>query len=189
MLSPEAWVDQYGDYLFRYALLRVRNSTIASDLVQETFLAGLRSMKDFSGRSSERTWLIAILKHKIVDHYREINRGRSAREDISPNDSCESAFTETGEWKVIPAEWDLDPAKAFEQKEFWEVFHHCLSGLPGRLADAFSLRELEGLSTDEVCRILGVTATNLAVMFYRARMKLRSCLETHWFAQKPRGNS
>ena len=69
--NPENWVDEYGDYLYRYALSRVKDPIIAEDLVQETFLAALKARHNFQGRSTARTWMIAILKHKIVDYIRQ----------------------------------------------------------------------------------------------------------------------
>ena len=72
-INPNKWIDLYSDYLFNYTISRVSDREIAQDLVQDTFLAALKSMKNFKGEASERTWLISILKRKIIDHYRKIN--------------------------------------------------------------------------------------------------------------------
>ena len=150
--DPEHWVDQYGDGLFRYALLRLRDPELAEDVVQETFLAGLQAREKFAGRSSEGTWLVGILKHKIIDHIRKTDRERSFSDMESSADTIENLFDEKGKWKVEPPEWAADPSMVFEQKEFWEVLERCLSDLPSRLCEAFSLRAMDGLSSEEICR-------------------------------------
>ena len=186
--KPEHWVDQYGNDLFRYALLRLRDSQLAEDVVQETFLAALRARKNFSGRSSEKTWLFGILKHKIVDHIRKASRERPTEDPEIPEDAVKYLFDDKGKWRVMPTEWDADPSTILEQKEFQDVLEKCLSDLPSRLSDAFSLREMDGLTSKEVCKVLGVSATNLWVMLYRARMRLRHCLEMNWFGMKNERN-
>ncbi|MSU58371.1 MAG: hypothetical protein EXS35_09350 [Pedosphaera sp.] len=75
--DPERWVDEHGDYLFKYALMRLRDPARAEDAVQETFLAALKGGKSFQGRSAEKSWLVGILKNKICDHYRKASRETS----------------------------------------------------------------------------------------------------------------
>ena len=178
--DPDTWVDQHGDYLFGYALLRLRDRPLSEDVVQETFLAALNARKSFSGNSSERTWLVGILKNKIVDHIRKVSREHLV-DDVEPYADVEEFFDQDGGWKTKPNEWMADPATVFEGKEFWEIFSGCLSVLPSRLHDAFSLRELEGLDSPEVCKVLNISATNLWVILHRARIQLRDCLEAEWF--------
>src|SRR5688500_10622854 len=72
--DPERWLDDHGDYLFKYAVFRLRDDIVAEDAVQETFLAALKAYENFEGRGSERTWLVGILKHKIIDHFRRVGR-------------------------------------------------------------------------------------------------------------------
>jgi RNA polymerase sigma-70 factor (ECF subfamily) len=186
--KPEHWVDRYGDDLFRYALLRLRDTDRAEDVVQETFLAALRARKSFSGRSAEKTWLFGILKHKIVDHIRKVSKERSVEDPETPEDTLKNLFDDRGKWRVMPTEWTADPSKVLEKKEFQNVLEKCLSDLPPRLGDAFSLREMDGLDSKEVCKVLGVSATNLWVLLYRARMRLRRCLEMNWFGKKNERN-
>jgi RNA polymerase sigma-70 factor (ECF subfamily) len=182
--DPATWVDQHGDFLFRFALSRLGNRTAAEDLVQETFLAALRAAKNFTGRSAERTWLVAILKHKILDHLRRQGRERSMGAVNSFGEMGEELFDKSGWWRVKPAQWPADPGEVLEKKEFWEAFRRCLEGLPQRLRLVFSLREMDELSTDEVCETLKITPGNLGVLLYRARMGLRRCLEISWFSTK-----
>jgi len=181
--DPEIWVDQHGDALFRYALFRIHDSQAAEDLVQETFLAALRARESFAGRSSIRTWLFGILKHKIIDHIRKIIRERPQEGIESVRNMSGDIFDEQGGWKAGPAEWTTDPGLLFQQQEFWEMLQNCLSELPPRLQQTFTLRELDGLSAEEVRKILKVSATNGGVMLHRARIRLRQCLAINWFEQ------
>ncbi len=184
MPDPCTWVDRHGDFLFRYALSRVGNQTVAEDVVQETFLAALRASKDFSGKSAGRTWFVGILKHKIVDHLQRQARERPVSAVNSSGAMGDDLFDKSGWWQVKPAQWPADPGDVLEQKEFWGAFRHCLEHLPQRLRTVFSLREMDELPTDEVCEALQVTPGNLGVLLYRARMGLRRCLEINWFGNK-----
>jgi len=186
--TPEKWVDEYGDYLFRYAKLLLRDTDDAEDAVQETFLAALDARRSFAGRSSVRTWLTGILKRKVADHIRKAKREGSTRNsDDDGDDTLDKYFDHEGEWEQGPAPWlVLNPRKLFEKKEFWEIFGKCLSGLPPSQADAFTLREIEGMTTPELCETLGVTESNVWVMLHRARMRLRECLEVNWFLRSKR---
>ena len=183
--DPESWVDQYGDFLYRFSLSRTKDPSIAEDLVQETFLAALKARKNFQGRSSARTWLIAILKHKIVDHIRKQIREQTSDKvesifSAAANDPADTSFNDEGDWRIRPSKWATDPMKLYEQKEFMDVLYHCLGGLPKRQAEAFMMREIDGFSTEEICKVLNISATNSWVILYRARMWLRQCLENNW---------
>jgi RNA polymerase sigma-70 factor (ECF subfamily) len=177
---PESWVDNYGDFLYRFAISRVRDPGVAEDLVQETFLAALRGRESFEGRPAVRTWLIAILKHKIVDFIRKKIREPSTNKIDNLTNGTDPDFDDRGEWWVQPARWAVNPANILEQKEFFDVLYRCLGELPERLAEAFILREMDGLSTEEICKVLNITAKNTWVMLYRVRLSLRRCLKTKW---------
>ena len=178
--DPEIWVDQYGESLYRFALARVKDPSIAEDLVQETFLAGLGARKRFKGQSTTRTWLIAILKHKIVDYIRKKSREQDTDKLESMTNGIDVNFSDRGDWKLRPNKWAKNPMKLYEQKEFMDVLYQCIAELPARQAEAFMRREIDGLSTEEICKELDITATNSWVILYRARMLLRSCLEKKW---------
>ena len=178
--DPETWVEDYGDALYRFALARVNDSSAAEDLVQETFLAALGARKNFKGRSTTKTWLIAILKHKIIDHIRKKSREQDSDKLESLTDDIDTNFTNRGDWRIRPTKWAKNPTKLYEQKEFMDVLYRCLGELPGRQSEAFVLREIDGLSTEEICKELDITATNSWVILYRARMLLRQCLESNW---------
>jgi len=186
ILDPEAWVDEHGDALFRYALFRIQDAQVAEDLVQETFLAAIRGKDSFAGRSTVKTWLFGILKHKIIDHIRKISRERPEENIETIADLANKDFDDRGGWKYQPSEWTTNPSLLFQQQEFWHILQTCLSELPPRLNQAFTLRELDGLSAEEVRKILGVTPTNGGVMLHRARLRLRECLELRWFDEEKR---
>ena len=181
---PEIWVDRFGDYLYRFALARIKDPSLAEDLVQETLLAALQGRKGFQRRSALQTWLTAILKHKIIDHLRKKQRVQTIEDIDAVGETVDAFYEKKGAWRIRPGNWDGNPAKVLEQRQFMDILYRCLSELPERLAKAFMLREMEGLSTEELCKSLQITATNSWVMLYRARSYLRRCLEIYWF-QKP----
>lgn len=186
-LDPARWLDEYGNYLFRYALMRVRDSAIAEDILQETLLAAFSSSQSHAGLSSERTWLVGIMKHKVVDYFRRV--GRMTQFQLITDDG-ESEFENAGQWRghwredQAPVSWPADAAVAFESREFWEIFDRCLSQLPQQIAIAFTLREIDGLKANEICEILQITPNNLWVILHRGRVKLRRLLETEWFQKR-----
>jgi RNA polymerase sigma-70 factor (ECF subfamily) len=180
MEDPEEWVDHYGDLLYRFALSRVGSTDVAEDLVQETFVAALRGRENFHGRSSVRTWLMAILKHKIVDHFRRDGRETELESPDLLSDATEQWFNQRGHWNSSVPRWQMNPGRVHEQKEFLDVLYRCLSEIPSRQADAFLMREVDGRTTEEICKELGISSSNCWVMLYRARMGLRKCLENRW---------
>jgi RNA polymerase sigma-70 factor (ECF subfamily) len=183
-MNPAQWVDDHGDYLFRFALSRLRDRVVAEDLVQETFLAAFKGRERFKGASSERTWLVSILKRKLVDHMRRKGREQTMSDLATSERWVEALFDERGSWKKKRSKWGADPESAFEKAEFWSIFAACMRKLPERLANAFMLRELEQLDTQEVCKVLEISANNLWVMLHRARLGLCHCLEVNWFGSK-----
>ena len=183
-VDPESWVDRHGDCLYRYALLRLRLPELAADVVQETFLEALRGRASFAGRGSERTWLIGILRHKIVDEIRKKGRESTGQNGYAPNGRESSQFDARGHWRIGPKSWSGNPSNLMETKEFWEVLGGCMSKLPKGVADAFFLRELDGLSADQVQDALGITPANFWKRLHRARSLLRQCLEANWFFRR-----
>ncbi len=180
--NPETWINDYGDALYSYALMRIRNPSIAEDLVQETFLAALKARENFAGQSSEKTWLIGILKHKLIDHLRRAHRDTQVEDIEKQADLNAEHFDDRDHWSVSIDTWK-DPGASLQQEEFWNALSHCMSGLPEHLAHLFTLREIEDMDTEEVCRTLGIsTRNNMWVMLSRTRMKLRDCMDKHWFS-------
>lgn len=183
--SPEEWVDLYGDALLRFCLAKVRKVDIAEELVQEAFLAALKSQNQFRGESTEKTWLIGILKHKILDHFRKVKKEQPISQFQCENEDFDDWFDEKGMWKKAPKEWlEDDPKKLFEKKEFWSVFNICIENLAEQPQEVYLRKEIDREATESVCKSLEITATNLWVILHRARSKLRNCLEERWFAPK-----
>ncbi len=172
------WVNAHGDVLFRYALTRVGSRTESEDLVQDTFLAALREADNFERRSAVRTWLIAILRNKIVDHIRRECRRREREAEL---DSTANFFHD-GHWKVPVESWSTDPSKSMTKKEFWEALEQCKEELPSNLKFAFIMRDIEGLPIDEMCALLEISPENLHVRLHRSRLLLRACLDRNWFS-------
>jgi RNA polymerase sigma-70 factor (ECF subfamily) len=193
--DPELWLDRHGDFLFAFAMMRLRDPVLAEDAVQETLLAALEGSGRFGGQSAERTWLVGILKHKIVDQFRRASRevvaDRSREEAFDHSEFFREPGDEwAGHWKLeaAPIEWENTPSSAVEKAEFWRVVQGCIGELPARLAAAFTLREIDDMSTSEICSMLGVTTNNLWVMLHRARLHMRACVEQHWFRPKQPGH-
>ncbi|HWR82000.1 MAG TPA: sigma-70 family RNA polymerase sigma factor [Candidatus Deferrimicrobium sp.] len=190
--DPTTWVDRYGDFLFGYALARLRDRQVAEDVVQETFLAALKSRRTFAGDSSERTWLTGILKHKIADSLRRTFREHAADPDEPLPSEKEQVFRASGKWTghwfpdKSPWDWGTNPDSFLESREFWRILDACLKELPARLASVFLLYEMEEQSAEEICKGLEITSTNLWVMLHRSRRQLRRCLEIHWIGPDPK---
>jgi len=181
--QPESWLEQHGDALYRYAYSRLRNAQQAEDLVQETLLAAFQARQNFAGRSTERTWLIGILKNKLMDFLR-----KSAREQpLGAIDDIEAEigamFVADGHWKTPPSAWE-NPTEALEQKQFWKIMAECLEALPARQAQVFAMCEFDGRDSEEVCKVFQIAATNLWILLHRARLRLRECLDNLWFGRE-----
>ena len=187
-LSPEnndhspptagTWVDTYGDTLFRYVRLRVRDDATAEELVQETFLAALQGLKNFSGQSSFGTWLVGILKHKLIDHLRRQGREKSA--EMDDDSAVNGMFNSFEHWTSMatPHAWRSSPEELAQQADTQRALRLCMEALPGRYREVFVMRVMDGVGTDEMCKILQLNRNNLYMMLHRARLRLRACLES-----------
>jgi RNA polymerase sigma-70 factor (ECF subfamily) len=179
-IDPKLWIDLYSDYLFNYTISRVKDRETAQDLVQETFFAGLKSMKNFKGEASERTWLISILKRKIIDHYRKINSVKGKAEvRINYNSDTE----DEGDWleERVADPFDKTAEDTLENTELGLAIHKCLAKLPAKQAEVFKMKTILGYETEAICNELNITASNLWVIIHRARTALSACLEKNWF--------
>lgn len=177
MSDPARWLQDHGDYLFRYARRRLYTDELAEDAVQETLLAAFKARRQFAGASSERTWLTGILKHKIVDLIRSQAREVTASGGEDAAGDWESLFDQSGHWAESFRDWG-NPDSELEKSRIRQALDECFRRLKPALAQIFSLRELSGLSNEEICKELGVSATNAWVMLHRARLFLRECLDT-----------
>ncbi|PHQ61554.1 MAG: RNA polymerase subunit sigma-70 [Maribacter sp.] len=179
-LHPNTWVDSYADYLFNFAVIRVSDAEIAKDLVQETFFAGLKSAKNYNGDASERTWLIAILKRKVIDHYRKTN-SKKGKAEVRMSYSAQN--DSEGDWLE---EQVADPFSSFENdaienEELGLAIQQCITKLPKKQSMVFTMKTIQGMDTEDVCNELGINPSNLWVMIHRARTALMGCLNQNWF--------
>lgn len=183
-IDPAAWVDQYGDHLYRYTVPRVASEEDAEDLVQETFLSALGAASDFRGQASVRTWLFSILRRKIIDYYRKKSHRNDHEIDGDYHESSDfyAEGTMKGRWKpeAAPRDWRRDPEAQTETEGFMQALHRCIKELSSGLASVFTLREIEEMDTDAICKELDITSSNLWVRLHRARKQIRHCLEKNW---------
>jgi RNA polymerase sigma-70 factor (ECF subfamily) len=182
--TPDDWVEAYGDYLFNFAIGQVRDASVAEDLVQETFLAAIKARDAFTGQSSERTWLVGILRHKICDHLRRACRERAVRADPTPVRRDEEAWDNAVLWLHDVAAECQSPSRRLELEEFRANLELALGKLPPRVAQVFQLYEVEERPNHEVCQRLNISESNLWVMLHRARKQLRVHL-TGWWNGEP----
>jgi len=180
--DPHVWLNEHGDYLYRYAMSRLHNEELASDLLQETLLAGWKGFARFAGQSSIRTWLTGILKHKIIDHIRHEIRERKLAEAVE-NDPTSVYFNENGSWSEAPKAWKENPEELCSSEQFHAVLESCVDKLPEKQQLVFRMRDVTGEDTETVCKSCDITATHLHVLLHRARLSLRKCLEFNWFGQ------
>ena len=183
--DPATWVDEHGDYLYRYAYMRLRDPDVAEDALQETLLAALKARERFSGKSTERTWLVGILKHKITDYLRTKFREQPISEfDLEEEGkSFNDLFDRFDHWKQGIGNWETNPAELLKNDQFWQVLEKCVENLPKRHAQIFTMRVMEELDSDEICKVSNISTTNLNVILHRARVKIRSCLDENWFQE------
>jgi len=177
--TPEStasdWLSAHGDYLFNFAVGQVRDAGVAEDIVQDTFLAALKSHDRFRGKSSERTWLTGILRHKIYDHLRRVCRERPLRHKPSPSRNDEACADLLLWLHDVSAECIApSPSRRMELAEFREALEKALGKLPARVAQVFQLYEIEKQSNPAVCQQLKISESNLWVMLHRARKQLRN---------------
>lgn len=182
MTDISALLETLRPQLLRYAKLQLRNAAWAEDAVSETMLAALEKPEAFAGRAQPKTWLIGILKHKLIDQVRKHSRECSMTTDDDDGAAFEEAlFDQSGHFREVPVEWG-DPQAVIGQQQFIVVLDACVEKLPNQLGRVFLMREWMELETDEICKELSITPTNLWVMLHRARLRLRECLQLNWFS-------
>jgi len=179
-LHPEKWADLYADYMFYYANSRINDYEMAKDLVQETFLAALNAMPNYRGDSNEKTWITSILKRKIIDHYRKKN---STKGQAEIHMSFYEDGAKKGDWleERVPQEWGNDTEKSIENTELKGILELCIDYLPPKHQVVFKMKTILNIDTEDICKELEISSSNLWVMIHRARTQLRECLEENWF--------
>ena len=182
-LQPELWVKNYSDILLRFAYLRTNNNEQAKDLVQETFLAGLRNVETFKGDISEKNWLFFILKNKIIDQYRK-KASSLVTEIESLMERSSDYFDDAGHWKesAYPKEWGISYSDPVEKEEFYEILNQCTQKLSELIRIVFTMKYLDEKESEEICKELEITTSNYWVIIHRAKLQIRKCLEKNWIS-------
>lgn len=173
-LEPGKWMFQHFDYLTKYAKGRLSDEILIEDIVQDTFLAALRSVDNFRGESSGRTWLTSILKRKIVDQYRKNNtkKGKFLNYMIRQSDLEESFHQE------ISLD-TLGNSNTYQAEQYTSLLdiHYIINDTKHRLSNkerqAFELKIIEGYDNETICEKLCVSKQNLWVLLHRARKKMK----------------
>ena len=176
-MSPEAWLDEHGDALYAFAMMRLHNSATAEDVVQETLIAALQGMGKFRQGASVRTWLISIMKNKIIDYLRKATREVPLENDDLDNEIFADQFSDDGHWVSAPKDWQ-EPLSMLETGEMKQQLLDCISKLPEKMRTLLVLKEFDGFETDDLIQMLNISsASNLWVMLSRARDRLRVCVD------------
>ena len=175
-------LESHRRALFKFAMAQLRDETHAEDCVQETLSAAIQNAERYAGGSTVRTWLIGILKHKILDHFRRARREQTLTlsDEEATLDDFDAMFSDDGHFVEPPAAW-ANPEASLSEREFFDVLETCMDRLPKTTALVFRMREVMGVEVEEICRELSITANNCWVLIYRARMSLRECLDKRWF--------
>ncbi|MFG6455922.1 sigma-70 family RNA polymerase sigma factor [Roseateles sp. BYS96W] len=182
-------IEALRPVLMKYARLQLRNPAWAEDAVSETVLAALEKPQAFAGASQLKTWLIGILKHKLIDQIRKNSRELSTSAGSDDADDLDDLlFAADGHWRETQHDWG-NPEDALRQMDFMKVLEACVDKLPGQQGRLFMMREWLELESDEICKELAITPTNLWVMLHRARLRLRECLQTGWFGNTTMGGA
>ncbi|MCH2490584.1 MAG: sigma-70 family RNA polymerase sigma factor [Flavobacteriales bacterium] len=178
LIDPKHWVSRYADYLYNYTIVRVNDHEVAQDLISETFLAALKSKHNFKGQSTERTWLIAILKRKIIDYYRKIN-SKKGKAEVHINYTDDDA---EGDWleERVQDPFDRTAEDTMENEELGIAIMECLDALNEKQATIFKLKTIDNYETEAICNEYNITPSNLWVIIHRARKSLAACLEKNW---------
>jgi RNA polymerase sigma-70 factor (TIGR02943 family) len=171
--DPTEWVEAHGDYLYNYAFGQVRQHGDAEDLVQETFLAALKARDRFNRQASERTWLVSILRHKICDHFRRKCRERLPADDGVNN---QQRFDRSLLWIHETAAECISPSRRIDLNDFRASLESALQQLPPRIAQAFSMYEMDECASANICSQMNISEQNLWTMVHRARKRLRELL-------------
>jgi RNA polymerase sigma-70 factor (TIGR02943 family) len=182
-VNPQQWVSAHADYLYAFAISRVNDEEQARDLVQDTFLAALEKVAGFEGKSTERTWLTAILRNKIIDVYRKKSSGLRNTEVIVAEQEQEDFFEgHTGHWitEYGPKEFGIEDKDHLVNKEFEQILQRCMDKLPMMWRAVFTMKHIDEEATDTICTELSVSASNFWVIIHRAKLNLRACLQKNW---------
>ncbi|MFD0792007.1 sigma-70 family RNA polymerase sigma factor [Mucilaginibacter litoreus] len=182
-LEPQLWVERHADFLYSYACVRLNDDEQCRDLVQDTFLAALQKVESFRGDASERTWLTAILKYKVIDVYRKRSGAFAAKDEYgTAADETEFFDPDNHHWKREhwPALFGVEDKDPLHHKEFMNILQQCLQRLPPLWMSVFRLKHLDDEGTEMICQQMKISSANFWVIIHRAKVNLRACLQKNW---------
>lgn len=183
--DSDTWLEEHGDYLFRFAMLKLKDAALAEDLVQDTLVSAMAAKDRYLPLATVRTWLTTIMKNKILDHWRRQGREITATDLMGAageDASVDEFFNQAGRWADMPNVYP-NPDAALESKQFWAVFEHCLSRLKPQQAEVFLAKEVHGMESQEISESYSLSPNNIWVLMHRARVALGKCLEIHWVSK------
>jgi RNA polymerase sigma-70 factor (ECF subfamily) len=186
--QDQAFMNDLRQQMVKFTKLQLHDEQLAEDAVQEAFIGALKNQQTFTGKAALKTWVFAILKHKIIDIIRKNKRlvtsSTLQNNDEDQVDVWDKSFDERGYWHLSerPNTWP-QPEDSVASDQFWLVFETCLNALPANYSSAYMMREFIGLTTEEICQQTNTNKNSLNVLLYRARLKLRVCLQKNWFDQ------
>lgn len=179
-LNAQKWIDNYADTLYGYVCARVNNTGVAEDIVQETFLSAWRAKDTYNATASEKTWLFAICKNKIIDYYRKAS---TQKEVLAKDEETEDYFfADDGHWtkELAPKNWATNSETTVEKKEFYNILQLCKSKLKQIQQRVFTMKYLDDENTEVICQTLNISVQNYWVLMHRAKLQLRTCLQKNW---------
>lgn len=172
------WIRDYSDVFYDYLCKRVNDNNTAKDILQETFISAWKNSTNFQNNSAEKTWLFSILKNKLIDHFRQHAK-------LQQVVNADQYFDEVDHWTERAAPRDWQSADNFiDKKEFYAVLQKCNSKLTPLQQQTFSMKYMDDLDTDFICKVLKITASNYWVLIHRSKLQLQSCLTKNWFCKK-----
>jgi RNA polymerase sigma-70 factor (ECF subfamily) len=186
--NDNAYMTDIRQQMLKFAQLQLRDTAAAEDVVQDALLGAMKNADKFAGKAAFKSWVFAILKNKIIDNIRGKSRTvaiSDLQDDPSGQEDTSFLFDEVEHWKAehAPSKW-RNPEQQLQNGQFWQVFEACLNKLPAAQARCFMMREFIGLDSQEICKELALSTTNLHVQLHRARLSLQKCLDSHWFKEK-----
>jgi RNA polymerase sigma-70 factor (TIGR02943 family) len=177
----DSWVDKYSDELYGFAYSRLNDKEQAEDIIQETFISAWKSLSSYNPEVPAKTWIYTILKNKIIDYYR--SKTYRHKKDMLSADQESNYFDGRDMWNEVqkPKIWDNNVYSKIESKEFMQTLITCKGHLNETQEVVFTMKYLDDIESEEICKELGITSSNYWVLIHRAKLKIRKCLELLWF--------
>lgn len=185
-ITISQWVNDWTQDLLSWALLKTNDTDVSQDLVQETFLAALKSFENFQNKSQPKTWLISILNHKISDHFSKTSKNKIVNSKSMSSDDAthliDSYYDDNGGWQKdsFSNVWDKEDASLLDNPDFIKVWEACMEDLPPKWKEAITSKYIFDKKSDEISQELNISVTNYWQYISRAKVLLKKCIEVYW---------